>query len=498
MSILIADDNAEFCQTLGGIVEGCGWRYHTEQRPEDVLEYIRREHKHIDMILLDLEFKHPTITGIEILVEVRKKYPHIPVLMISGVSEWGQAKFAIKQGAVNFITKSDVSAGTIKTIIQTEMDKKADTQKEADVRNFMKETGLIGKSRAMVDVAKAILKYGDSDISVFISGETGTGKRVVAQALHKASKRKKKEMVTADMTLSSRELFHSRFFGHLRGSFSGATEERSGFFQQANNSTLFLDEIGDMPFEMQSMLLTPLDKDTTNNRTISIRKLGSDKTEQVDIRIIAATDRNIEEAIEKGLFRSQLYNRIAQAKIMLPPLRERREDIPLIVEHYLERYNTQHKQHKTIQTLAKNYLQAQDWMGNVRQLTNVIEGAIVSSSGNTITLKDILDNDRHFEKEIIVQAGETHIGQDTFQHELGNGAALEPAQRGAPSNAHLTPPMPASIREQEQEWRKTRIVDALTQHKGNITKAAAALKVSRQCLHNWMKEYGIRREEVVG
>ncbi len=473
MKILIVDDNREFCATIGGIIAREGWKYHALHNPAEALEYLRTEHGSVGLMLLDVDFNHPTLSGIEVLGESRKLYPQIPVVMISGTGSFGTAVQATKIGAENFIPKSDISREKLKEVIYTAMERVNRSSANEEVMRFMQENGLIGKSRVMLDVAENILKYGRTELTVLVTGDTGTGKKIVARALHATSRRAKGSFVTVDIPNIPQTLFQSELFGHTKGAFSGAGEEKIGLFQQATAGTLFLDEIGDLPQELQASLLLPIDNKI-------VKRLGSVKEEPVNVRIISATDRNLPEAIREKKFRDQLYHRLRECEIALPPLNERREDIPLIVEHYIRQHNETMGEQKFFAPSATEYLQELAWEGNVRQLESMLRRVLQTASMDTIQVEDIVKGEPAVRTSVSSAPANTSL----------SASAAAPLQ--APS---LTPANGLTMREYEDELRKQKVVATLNECNGNVSKAAARLEVSRETLHTWMRKYKLESSQ---
>ena len=486
MTILIADDNAEFCTTLGSIITDQGWNWYATHTPTETLDYLREHQMEVSVMLLDVEFRHPTLSGLHVLEQSRRLYPRLPVIMISGESTYQDVVKATRLGAVNFIPKTDVSREKVREVLYTEMDKLNRKTSEAELLAFMQRQGLVGQSKAMMRVAEQILKYGKTELSVLVTGETGTGKKIVAQALHAASKRSTSTFVTVDIPNIPQSLFQSELFGHTKGSFSGASTDKTGLFQQAHKGTLFLDEIGDLPLELQPSLLLPIENK-------KVRRLGSSVEEDANVRIIAATDRNLPEALAKDTFRSQLYHRLRECEITLPPLRERREDIPLIADYYVQCHNAQMNEQKSISTTAVEYLQELKWEGNIRQLTSVLKCALQTSRQETLGVDEILDSDpallhQSFGNVFAVQHSSEQNSTSSSGVHVSNGATIAPTEIDSTAISQADT---ATMRDAATAWRKETITNSLARTRGNVSRAASELGVSRQCLHAWIGQYGI-------
>ena len=454
MNILIADDNREFCATLADIITSEGWTCDICNDPEETLNYLTRKHASISMMLLDIEFNHPSLTGLDVLSQSVRKYPRIPVVMITGVGTIETAVRATQLGAANFIPKSSISEEKLKEVLYTAMERINTQSAHEEMDEVMRASGLIGTSRAMRSVADSIYRYGRTELSVLITGETGTGKKLVARALHSVSRRANNRLVTVDIPNIPATLFQSELFGHVKGAFSDAREDKIGLFQQADKGTLFLDEIGDLPPELQPNLLLPIEEKT-------VRRLGSVQQERVNVRVISATDKNLLEAIKEGRFREQLYHRLRECEIRLPALRERREDIPLIAEYYVQKHNEEMDEQKYFHAAAVEFLQDLPWRGNVRELANILRVVLQTTTNDCVEISDI--------------------------------------SRAAPPTLVETPAAPAEVmfdstntlRDDVDLLNKMKIQDTLQKCNGNVSKASALLGISRETLHNRIKKYDI-------
>ncbi|MCS6808679.1 MAG: sigma-54 dependent transcriptional regulator [Bacteroidota bacterium] len=490
MTILIADDNREYCATIGDIISSEGWNYAAVYAPAEVLEYLRLHNGNVALVLLDVDFNHPQITGLEVLAESKRLYPHIPVVMISGTGSINAAVQATRIGAENFIPKSDISREKLKEVLYTAMERLNTRIAGEETLQFMHTHGLIGRSKRMMEVAEKIMKYGKTELSVLITGETGTGKKIVAKALHAASRRAKANFVTVDIPNIPPSLFQSELFGHTKGAFSGATDDKIGLFQQAHQGTLFLDEIGDLPLELQPSLLLPIEDK-------KVKRLGSVREEDVNVRIISATDRNLPESIREKRFREQLYHRLRECEISLPPLRERREDIPLIVEFYVQQHNQRMGEQKYIAPAAMEYMQELSWDGNVRQLTNLLKRVLQTVSGDRVEIADIVESDPSLIQKYIAPYPES---LPAFAGQPITPAAVPPAYP-QPFTSHTAVPsysFPISsgnLKADEDELKKQRVIATLTATNGNVSKAAAQIGISRETLHQWMRKFHIESRD---
>jgi two-component system, NtrC family, nitrogen regulation response regulator NtrX len=261
MKILIVDDNRDFCGTLADVVEGQGWDSEVRHSPEGAFQVLEERPADIGLMLLDIEFgSESKLTGLHVLEHSIKHYPSIPIIMISGKGTIETAVRATKLGALNFIDKSSLTNERLIGVLSSAMQRVSADRDNEELRRVIEAQGIIGRSPSMIDVADMILRYGRTGLNVLITGETGTGKKLVAQALHAVSRRSKHPFITVDIPNIPRDLFQSELFGHVKGAFSGAMENKRGLFHQAHKGSLFLDEIGDMPLPLQANLLLPLEQ----------------------------------------------------------------------------------------------------------------------------------------------------------------------------------------------------------------------------------------------
>jgi DNA-binding NtrC family response regulator len=457
MKILIADDNQDFCNTIAEIVASVGYETHTVYNPTDAIGYIDRNYTGISLIMLDIEFGPGVkLTGLDILEHSRRRFPHIPVVMISGKGSIETAVKATKLGAINFIEKSVVNRDRIKQVLESSLENLGSDGESQEIFNMLTANGLVGKSKALLEVGDSIIRFGRTDLNILITGETGTGKRLVAKAIHSVSRRIKNPFVTVDIPNIPRELFQSELFGHTKGSFSGATDTKSGLFQKANRGTLFLDEIGDMSHDVQSNLLIPIEERI-------VRKVGAIEAEPVDIRFISATDKDLLKYIEENKFREPLYHRLRECEIYLPPLRERKEDIPEIVNHYTKYHNEQYDESKLFSPSAIEFLMEQRWNGNIRELTSTLKVILQTVKGNEIETKDL--------HKVMKSAGATFSIEPKMATELLSSDG--------------------TLKEDVAKVDKLKVESTLELVNGNVSKAAARLGVSRETLHNKIRRYGI-------
>jgi DNA-binding NtrC family response regulator len=449
MKLLIADDHEDYCASLSEWFAQQGWHSIVAHTTDEALSAVAQHAQSLDLVLLDIEFHGEQRTGMEVLELIRRRYPHLPVVMISGKGTFESAVRATKLGAENFIDKATLSNERLLEVVHQAARSTSTNGSDAEAcLSFLRAHGIIAQTPIMVELAQKILRIARSQLNVLITGETGTGKRLVAQAIHAASPRKNFPFITVDIPNIPRELFQSEMFGHVRGAFTGAAQDKRGFFHAANRGTLFLDEIGDLARDLQSSLLIPIEEKT-------FHRVGSNENETVDIRFISATDHDLAEAVRQGLFREQLYYRLRETEIIIPPLRERRDDIPLIAQHTLAKLNEGAFQQKVLTPAAINMLTAQQWPGNVRQLLSVVKESFMLAGDNAYI------EERHIASAL--QSG----------YRINSSIAVD------------------SLEAIKANAEKTAIEEALATTNGNVTKAAALLGVSRETVYNHCRRFNI-------
>ena len=454
--ILIVDDNIDFCTTIEDIVQSLKYDAYTLQKPEEAINFVSKHAKRISCIFLDIEFgPNEELNGLDVLARIKKNHPVIPVIMISGKGTIETAVKATKLGALNFIEKSIVSKENIKKFLESAIDKNKLKGEAEEIQKFLEAHGIIGKSKVMLEVGDSIIRFGRTDLNVLLSGETGTGKKLVAKAIHAVSRRARYPFVTVDIPNIPRELFQSELFGHNKGSFSGATDSKKGLFHQSNKGTLFLDEIGDLSLELQSNLFIPVEEK-------QIRRVGSIEAEELDVRFISATDKDLVYAMKEAKFREQLYHRLRECEISIPPLRERAEDIPLITAYYLKLHNMEYNENKRFSPAAKEFLQEQSWPGNVRELFSLIKVVLqTTTNSEQVEVGDLIK---------LTKQKNDNSGASGIDFPISTGTTLK---------------------EDMEQMDKKKIEATLEENFGNVTKSASNLGVSRETLHNKIRKYDI-------
>jgi len=354
--------------------------------PDKALQRVQKEQ--FDLVITDL--KMPKMDGIEFLKQVKEVKPETQVILITAFASGNTALSAMKEGAYDYIEKN-FDIDELKRIVHEAMEKKGIKRQEAqfikDLADDVAFGGMIGKSREMLKVYGTIKKVSETPANILILGESGTGKELVAKAIHEHSPRKDMPFVVINCGGIPENLLESEFFGYMKGSFTGAFTDKAGLFESANNGTIFLDEIGELPSLLQVKLLRVVQEKT-------FRRIGGTLDIKVNVRIISATNQNLEDKVKRGSFREDLYYRLNVIPIHLPPLRERREDIPVLTRYFIEKYSQEFaKDIKTISSYALELLMDYPFPGNVRELENIIERSVALESTNII-LPDNLFIDR--------------------------------------------------------------------------------------------------------
>lgn len=375
--LLIIDDEERLRSLLARILHLEGYEVATAANGKEGLQKLQQESVHV--VLSDV--KLPDSNGIELTEKIKTRWPATEVIVLTAFGTINDGVKAIKSGAFDYITKGDDNEKII-PLVSKAMDKAHLQQRvqelESKLNNKFGFDRIVGKSAAIIDVIKLAQKVALSDTTVLLLGETGTGKEVFAQAIHQASNRRTKSFVAVNCSAFTKELLESELFGHKAGAFTGATKDKKGLFEEANGGTIFLDEIGELDHELQAKLLRVLESQ-------QFLKIGDTKPTSVNVRILAATNRNLQKESEENHFRSDLYYRLSVFQITLPALRERKKDISLLAEYFMPYFAA--KVNKQITSLSKAFiekLEAYDWPGNIRELKNVIERAVILCDGNEL------------------------------------------------------------------------------------------------------------------
>ena len=420
-----------------------------------------------DTIITDIRM--PGTSGLELLDQINANYPDLPVIIITAHSDLDSAVSSYQGGAFEYLPKpfdiEDAVSITQKACASRAEKRKLQNQSEADITAH--HPGIIGEAPAMQEVFRAIGRLSQSNITVLINGESGTGKELVANALHMHSPRSKQPFIAINTAAIPKDLLESELFGHEKGAFTGANAQRKGRFEQADGGTLFLDEIGDMPADLQTRLLRVLADG-------QFYRVGGHTAVKSDVRIVTATHQNLEELVKQGKFREDLFHRLNVIRIHIPSLRERREDIPTLLNHFLaQAAKEMNTQVKTIPEQLQKYLSTLEWPGNVRQLENTCRWLNVMAAGNEILLEDL-------PPELIKEqseAGQTYISHENWQSSFKQWAE-EKLQNGAVN----------LLDEATPEFEKILIEAALKQTSGKRLEAAKLLGWGRNTLTRKIKE----------
>lgn len=454
--ILVVDDDEDMRFTLREVMSREGYEVAIAVDGIDALE--KYQQTQFDIVILDV--KMPRLDGIETLRQLRVINPELIVIMVTAFGTRSLALEAIQHGAYDYFSKPfDISE--IRVVVRRALEKNR-LQKELKVLQEKKwQTvsfeNIVGNSQVMRDIYKQIEQTAESDVTILIYGESGTGKELVAEAMHNRSKRNTQPFIRMNCVAIPEGLLESELFGHEKGAFTGASTQKLGKFELANGGTLFLDEVGDMGLATQAKLLRVLQERM-------FERVGGTKTIKVDIRIIAATNKDLVKAIQDKTFREDLFYRLNVVPIYLPPLRERKEDIPLLLEHFLNIYNQRfNKKIKQVSPEVMKLLMERDWSGNIREFENVIQRAVVLTQGDMIT-------ENSLPLGMVAFGGQALLPDDiletkkTLQDKVDSFVA---------------------------EFEKRLILQALSSTAGNRTETAKLLGLSRKGLYDKMERYGI-------
>lgn len=378
--ILIIEDEDSIRRVLIKIIKNEDATYEVDEAADGVEGFDKLVDSDYDLVLCDI--KMPKMDGVEVLEKVQAFKPDIPFIMISGHGELETAVQAMRLGAFDYISKPP-DLNRLLNAIRNALDKKKLVVENTRLKKKVdKNYEMIGEGEAIMNIKNIIEKVAPTEARVLITGGNGTGKELVAHWLHQKSDRSKSNMIEVNCAAIPSELIESELFGHIKGSFTGAHKDRAGKFEAANGGTIFLDEVGDMSLSAQAKVLRALQENKIN-------RVGSDKDIKVDVRVLAATNKNLKREISKGKFREDLYHRLAVILINVPSLKERKEDIPLLVDHFSEMISAQNGTAKRVFSKgAIELLSSQDWTGNIRELRNVVERLLILGE-NIISENDV-------------------------------------------------------------------------------------------------------------
>lgn len=375
--LLIIDDEERLRNLLARILQLEGYEVITAANGRDGLKKLQQETFHV--VLSDV--KLPDSNGIELTEQIKTNWPATEIIVLTAFGTINDGVKAIKSGAFDYITKGDDNERII-PLVSKAMDKAQLQYRVQELENKLNDKfgfdRIIGKSASIIEVTKLAQKVALTDTTVLLLGETGTGKEIFAEAIHQASARKTKTFVAVNCSAFTKELLESELFGHKAGSFTGAVKDKKGLFEEASGGTIFLDEIGELDHELQAKLLRVLESQ-------QFIKIGDTKPTQVNVRILAATNRNLQKEIEENHFRSDLFYRLSVFQITLPALRERKKDIGLLAEFFMQHFSA--KVNKQVTGMSKSFvekLEAYNWPGNIRELKNIIERAVILCDTNEL------------------------------------------------------------------------------------------------------------------
>ncbi len=441
IKVLIVDDEAIIRDSLRDWLADVGYNVLTAENGNEALEIIQKEKPGVAVIDLVL----PGLDGLELLRKARQMLPSIQVIIITAYGSVGTAITAIKEGAYDYIEKP-FSPDKVELLIAKLVERQALVEENISLRQRLEDKysfeNIFAKSARMQKIIDMIKIVARSNAPVLISGESGTGKEVVARAIHSQSYRKSKPFITVSCTALPETLIESELYGHEAGAFGGAQAQRKGKFEAASKGTLFLDEVGDLGINVQVHLLKALEDRFFN-------RIGGNEAIPIDVRLISTTNKDMKKAIESGQFREDLFYRLSVVNLELPPLRERKDDIPILAEFFLKKFSQENQKKVTgFSAEANDYLLRYEWPGNIRELENAIERAVILVKGDHIDVADLSQQSLYLPHKTLV--GKTM-----------------------------------------REMEKNHILNVLIEASGNCSEAARLLGISRMTLYNKIKTYGL-------
>jgi len=480
--VLVVDDDADIRKLLEDLLTEEGYAVHVAPTGAEAAEHITADRP--DLVLMDV--KLPDQDGITLLRQLKREHSELEVIVMTAFGGSSSAIKAMEHGAYDYVTKPfeiDDLLATLKRVFEH-----ADMSNEVSVlrlelgKREAERERIVGSSKPMLEVFKLIGKVAPSDATVLITGESGTGKELIAEALHRASKRNPHPLVKVSCAALPESLLETELFGHEKGSFTGAMTLRKGRFEGADKGTIFLDEIGEMTLGTQTKLLRILQER-------EFERIGSNTPIKIDIRVITATNRNLADEVRTSKFREDLYYRLNVIHIHMPPLRERKDDIPLLIEHFLVKFR--HAAGAIPTSISEEALQRlvdHDWPGNVRELENAIERAVVLSRGNPITVEHLPFGDTR-EARDLSRLAQRRTRLEGDEAELSDRRdALDADEADAADHVGNGD---GSFKEQVAALERQLIKEALQRADGNRSKAADELGIYRRLLYAKIKEYGL-------
>src|SRR5688500_6016942 len=452
--VLLIDDDAGIRESMRMPLEYEGYEYSAVASAEDGIAAIQRESP--DIVFLDI--KMPGKDGLDALSKIKAMDDSLPVVMISAHGNAQVGMDATERVADDFIEKPFGAERLLVTIRNVLSQRRLRDENRTLKRAAEARYQMVGESPALRQIGDAIKRAAPTNATVLILGESGVGKELVARAIHRNSLRSRERFIQVNCAAIPEELIESELFGHEKGSFTGATEKQIGKFEQADRGTIFLDEVGDMSPKTQAKVLRVLQEG-------EVERLGSSRTIKVDVRVIAATNKDLEAEIEKGTFREDLFFRLSVIPILVPPLRERRDDIPPLVRHFADIFSREHNRRpQRFTAAALEHMKKARWKGNVRELRNTVERLIIMTPGETIDVDNL---------------------QDIVRIE---------SRPSAPDNGSSEKERPGTLREFKEVAERAFLVDKLREHNWNISKTAEVIGTPRSNLYKKLEQYGISQE----
>ncbi len=480
MHVLIVDDEAHICEVISELL---AQENYTTDVACDGLEALRKlEEQEFDVVISDVRM--PQMDGLELLTEVRNRYPQVKVLLFTGYASVDSVVEAMKIGAYGYLTKPIDREELFRELAlireQNEILKGGHQMQSEMFQRYAKGDSRPA-SKSMQNLYElTITRIARSDSTVLIEGESGTGKELMAGMIHHFSNRSDKELVKVNCAALAEGLLESELFGHVKGAFTGAMANRQGRFELANSGALFLDEVGEMSPALQVKLLRVLQEG-------EFERVGSSETIKVDVRVIAATNRNLKQEVAKGNFRTDLYYRLNVINIPIPPLRERREDIPQLVVHFIDKNrNRLGKPRMYLRRAAYDAIVRYDWPGNIRELENCIERACVMANSDTIEVNDL---------PLEVQQAQSRAPVSAAPNPDRPGAAVETAPTPEPVPTAQPDIAPLSLSEAREQFEKDFLEQKLAEQGGNVSHTARDLKIARKNLQHKIKKYQINVQQ---
>lgn len=449
--VLFVDDDFEFTNMLSTYISMEGYEADSSNSPKNALSLI--QNNQYDFIITDIRM--PEMDGLRFLEEAIRIRPDITVIVMSAYGTYETALEAVKRGAYDYISKPFKPEEMLLLLKKAEERENLKRENSLLKMQVLKQTGLnnlVGNSPQIQHIKEKIKKVAAIDITVMIQGESGTGKEIVARMIHQMSHRSTYPMVSINCAAIPESLIESELFGHTRGAFTDAHTDKPGLFEEANRSTIFLDEVGELPLSLQTKLLRVIE-------TKELRRVGENRDRKIDVRIIAATSRNLSEDVKNGRFREDLYYRLNVFNIDIPPLRERKDDIPILLRHFISIFSAKHnRKEPSIDKEVIKHLVEFPWPGNVRQLENAVESAIILCESDRLDL--------------------SHFPQLSAHNLYGDKVDSTDEER--------------SLRSAVARFERNFIINVLKSVNGNRTKAAKILNISHRTLLYKIKEYGIK------